>query len=97
METTAPPLGLAAGETIQRRQVPWSPKEDLLCLWTDGLVDTRGGEVGFTEEQLLEELSRRRAEPPDQIVRAVFELADQSTTHPLDDRTLLVLKLDRVR
>jgi sigma-B regulation protein RsbU (phosphoserine phosphatase) len=97
LETTAPPLGLAAGETIQRRQVPWNPKEDLLCLWTDGLIDPRGGEGGFNEEQLLEEISRRRAEPPEEIVRAVFALADRFTTQPLDDRTLLVLKLDRVR
>ena len=27
--------------TIQRRQVPWTPGDDLLALWTDGLVDAR--------------------------------------------------------
>jgi len=93
LPTTAPPLGLASAETIRRNQIPWLPGEDLLCLWTDGLVDTRGEEGGFTEELLLIELGRLRGESPDTIVRSVFELADTFTDHPADDRTLLVLRI----
>jgi sigma-B regulation protein RsbU (phosphoserine phosphatase) len=93
LPTTAPPLGLASVETIRRNQVPWLPGDDLLCLWTDGLIDTRGEEGGFTEEMLLAELGRLRGESPDQIVRSVFELADTFTDHPADDRTLLVLRI----
>ena len=55
LEATAPPLGLAAAGNIQRRQVPWSPGNDLLVLWTDGLVDARN-EAGepFGEQRLLD-------------------------------------------
>ena len=41
LEATAPPLGLAAMGSIQRRQVPWATGTDLLVLWTDGLVDAK--------------------------------------------------------
>jgi sigma-B regulation protein RsbU (phosphoserine phosphatase) len=88
--TTAPPLGLSGAASIQRLQVPWVPKVDLLCLWTDGLVDQT---AGFTEERLLQEIVRHRTEPADAIVRAVFEQADVATANPLDDRTLLVLRI----
>jgi sigma-B regulation protein RsbU (phosphoserine phosphatase) len=92
LPVTAPPLGLADAASIQRRQIPWEPGADLLCLWTDGLVD-QAGEGAFTEERLLGELCRHRGEPPDAIVRAVFAVADATTPNPLDDRTLLVLRI----
>jgi phosphoserine phosphatase RsbU/P len=91
--TTAPPLGLASAETIKRHQIPWTPGGDLLCLWTDGLIDARNGNSGFTEERLLEEIMSRRSQTPDEIVRAAFRLADDSTAKPADDRTLLVLRI----
>jgi sigma-B regulation protein RsbU (phosphoserine phosphatase) len=91
--TTAPPLGLAAGETIKREHVAWSPEDDLLCLWTDGLVEGRAGNGGFTEERLLEEIVKHRTRTPDDIVRAVFKRADEFNEHPTDDRTLLVLRI----
>ena len=92
LPTTAPPLGLAEPGSIRRHQVPWVPGSDLLCLYTDGLVDQRGGE-GFSEERLLAELANRRAADPDTIVQAVFQEADKATPHPADDRTLLVLRM----
>ena len=70
----------------------WHPKDDLLCLWTDGLVDLGTGS-GFSEERLLAEISRRRTEPPEAIVRAVFIEADKATPQPADDRTLLVMRI----
>ena len=90
LESTAPPLGLATAATLTRCQVPWTPGEDLLCLWTDGLVDQRSG--AFTEERLLEAIASRRHLTPDQIVAAVFDEADLSTPRPVDDRTLLILR-----
>jgi sigma-B regulation protein RsbU (phosphoserine phosphatase) len=92
LPTTAPPLGLSSAASIQRNQVVWQPKEDLLCLWTDGLVDQSTGS-GFSEERLLEEITRRRTETPDAIVRAVFGEADKATPQPADDRTLLVMRI----
>lgn len=92
LPTTAPPLGLAGDAAIGMNQVSWSPGEDLLCLWTDGLVE-QGVDGAFTEERLLTEIARRRAEPADAIVRAVFAQSDGASIRPVDDRTLLVMRV----
>ena len=91
--TTAPPLGLAPSSGITRRVVPWSPAGDLLCLWTDGLVDSRNGAGGFTEETLLLAISARRDQSPEAIVEAVFGQAKLAAPQAIDDRTLLVLRI----
>ena len=94
LEATSPPLGLAGPEDIQRRQVEWDPS-DLLCLWTDGLVDLpdAAGER-FGETRLLAEIVARRAEPPEAIVEAVLAEAARFSAAPADDdRTLLILRL----
>jgi phosphoserine phosphatase RsbU/P len=94
LETTAPPLGLATAGSIQRRQVPWSVGHDLLVLWTDGMVDARN-EAGepFGEQRLLAEVCARRTEPAEAIVQAVLAAADAFGGAPVDDRTLLVLRI----
>ncbi|MDQ3135980.1 MAG: SpoIIE family protein phosphatase [Gemmatimonadota bacterium] len=94
LEATAPPLGLATPGSIQRRQVPWSIDHDLLVLWTDGLVDARNaaGEP-FGEERLLATVCERRTERPEAIVAAVMAEADGFGSQPIDDRTLLVLRI----
>jgi sigma-B regulation protein RsbU (phosphoserine phosphatase) len=94
LEATAPPLGLAAMGTIQRRQVPWVTGNDLLVLWTDGLVDAQNdaGEA-YGEQRLLEEVCDHRGESPEAIVKAVLQQAEAFGAHPTDDRTLLVLRI----
>jgi sigma-B regulation protein RsbU (phosphoserine phosphatase) len=94
LEATAPPLGLAAMGTIQRRQVHWEPGSDLLALWTDGLVDARN-EAGepYGEQRLLNRISCHRTESAESIVRAALDDADSFGIKPLDDRTLLVLRI----
>jgi sigma-B regulation protein RsbU (phosphoserine phosphatase) len=89
---TAPPLGLGTFPGVETRVIPWDREGDLLCLWTDGLVDQRGGE-GLTEQRLLDELCARRDQPPEVTVRELFREADRLVEHPADDRTLLVLRL----
>jgi sigma-B regulation protein RsbU (phosphoserine phosphatase) len=94
LEATAPPLGLAAMGTIQRRQVSWQPGSDLLALWTDGLVDARN-EAGepYGEQRLLDRISLHRTESAEAIVRAVLDDAESFGIKPLDDRTLLVMRV----
>ena len=94
LEATAPPLGLATAGSIQRRQVPWSIDHDLLVLWTDGLVDARNaaGEP-FGEQRLLAEVLRLRTESPEVIVEAVLAEAEAFGSLPIDDRTLLILRI----
>jgi sigma-B regulation protein RsbU (phosphoserine phosphatase) len=94
LEATAPPLGLAALGTIQRRQVSWEPGSDLLALWTDGLVDARN-EAGepYGEQRLLQRIALHRTEPAESIVRAALDDAESFGIKPLDDRTLLVMRI----
>jgi sigma-B regulation protein RsbU (phosphoserine phosphatase) len=94
LEATAPPLGLAAHGTIQRRQLPWRKGEDLLVLWTDGLVDARNdSDEAYGEARLLNCLTAHRTESPDAIVKAVLEDTDAFGVRAIDDRTLLVMRI----
>jgi len=91
---TSPPLGLVTAQDIGERTVEWRD-DDLLCLWTDGLVDARNSDgEAYGEARLLETLMRLRDEPVERIVEAVLVEADAWTVQPVaDDRTLLVLRL----
>jgi sigma-B regulation protein RsbU (phosphoserine phosphatase) len=93
LEATAAPLGLGT-DTIECRTIPWTAGRDLLCLWTDGLVDAQN-EAGerFGEGRLLAALSARRGWIPELIVAGVMTEADAFAPRPEDDRTLLVLRL----
>jgi len=94
LTATGPPIGLASQGTIDRRQIAWAP-EDLLCLSTDGLVDARNSKgERFGERRLLDLVSAHRAEAPEAILQAVYAEADAFTSPPVDDRTLLVLRLN---
>jgi sigma-B regulation protein RsbU (phosphoserine phosphatase) len=91
---TSPPLGLADAGSIRQRTLDWSANTDLLCLWTDGLVDARNADgVPFGEQRVLEELCAHRLDSPDAIVAAVLDEVARWSRTPVDDRTLLVLRL----
>ncbi len=93
LDATAPPLGLAAAGSIGMRQVKWQ-REDLLCLWTDGLADARSAEgEPFGEQRLLEAIVARREETPEAIVAGVMQEVERFAVRRGDDRTLLVLRL----
>ena len=94
LEATAPPIGLGPATEIHRRRVEWVPGRDLLCLWTDGLVEARS-EAGdpYGEDRLLAELVKRRDLPAEQVVSEVVALVDRHAPAPADDRTLLVLRV----
>ncbi len=94
LDSTVPPLGLAESSAMEGRDVPWSPGQDLLCLWTDGLVeavDASGERYG--EARLLAVLGRHRAEPVQDILAKVLAEADAWAQSPADDRTLLILRI----
>jgi sigma-B regulation protein RsbU (phosphoserine phosphatase) len=95
LEATAPPIGLATPGAIAQRQLPWAA-DDLLCLCTDGLVDARNaaGER-FGERRIMDIVLAHRSDPPEQILQAVYAEADGFTAPPVDDRTLLVMRLGR--
>jgi len=98
LQATAPPIGLATPGAIEQRQLPWSAEDDLLCLCTDGLVDARNaaGER-FGEGRLMDIVLAHRTEAPEAILQAVYSEADGFASPPIDDRTLLVLRLNSAR
>ena len=90
---TAPPLGLATGETIGGAEVPWKPGKDLLCLFTDGLTDARNAAgIAFGETRLLQTIVQHRARPAQETVDRVFAELEGFTERVEDDRTLLLLR-----
>lgn len=90
---TAAPMGLVEGGAFGRKAVPWRFSQDLLVLFTDGILDQalESGER-YGEERLLERLSSGRALSPDAMVRHVLEDIAAFGAHAADDCTLLVLR-----
>jgi sigma-B regulation protein RsbU (phosphoserine phosphatase) len=94
LEATAPPMGLTPNSPISRKSVEWTAGEDLLALWTDGMVESRSpaGEM-FGEARLLELLVEHRGAKVEEIVARVFAAQDEFAPKPSDDRTLVVLRI----
>lgn len=94
LEATGLPLGLGTLHPFESRRVAWERGADLLCVWTDGLADaTNPAGERFGERRILEAIAARRQEHPEAIVAAVMAEADRFAPTPVDDRTLLVLRL----
>jgi sigma-B regulation protein RsbU (phosphoserine phosphatase) len=94
LATTAPPLGLVEPGSIGCSHVDWDVDNDLLCLWTDGLVEARNADgEAYSERRLLDVMGRCRSERPEAIVQEVFDDLDNFGARYRDDRTLLVLRL----
>jgi sigma-B regulation protein RsbU (phosphoserine phosphatase) len=93
LEATAPPIGLGLGDPIEQESITWDPQGDLLCLWTDGLVDAADGAgERYGEARLLERLVELRERVPDEIVAELMDEVNRFSAAPADDRTLLVLR-----
>jgi sigma-B regulation protein RsbU (phosphoserine phosphatase) len=91
---TSPPVGLAVQGVSEARQVPWDTAGDLLCLWTDGLVDaTNADGERYGDARLLDALVSRRGLPVEEILAGALAEAAAWTTTATDDRTLLVMRL----
>ncbi|MGQ0701961.1 MAG: PP2C family protein-serine/threonine phosphatase [Gemmatimonadales bacterium] len=93
LDATAPPLGLGGTSPVGSLTVEWHP-DDLLGLWTDGLVDARS-EAGerFGEGRLLALLGEWRTLPPEEILTRALAEVDRFAPRAADDRTLLLLRL----
>ncbi len=78
----------------EARQVPWDTAGDLLCLWTDGLVDATNAEgERYGDARLLDALVSRRGLPVEEILAGALAEAAAWTAAATDDRTLLVMRL----
>lgn len=96
LEATRTPLGLGPARPSADREEPWKRREDILCLFTDGIVDATG-ESGkrFGEDRILSHVRTLRTRPTQAILEAIFAdlAAFTGGTPPSDDRTLLIAKV----
>lgn len=91
---TAPPLGLVDGGNFGSAVVPWRFSQDLLVLFTDGIVDQQnaGGER-FGEPRILARLDAERGRPPAELMQLLLDEVSAFGGRPTDDRTLLVMRM----
>jgi sigma-B regulation protein RsbU (phosphoserine phosphatase) len=93
----APPLGMS-DEPPSSETAGWKQGDDLLVLFTDGIVDARaprGERLG--EKRVLDIVAANRGLHPSEILDAVFKMLDHHVAgaSPRDDLTLLVLRSAR--
>jgi phosphoserine phosphatase RsbU/P len=90
---TNPPLGIVDLDTYREEVAPWRPGEDLLFLFTDGLSDALGAGEVEGERILLDEVVRRRGEPAGDLLQRLFQLPEEASDVPGDDRTVVLVRL----
>lgn len=90
---TDPPMGIQ-GPPYAESAISWTPGEDVLLLFTDGLSDTvaqlhrRSGET-----LVLETVAANHAKPAAEILRRLFEMSQKAIpVLPADDRTAVLLR-----
>jgi sigma-B regulation protein RsbU (phosphoserine phosphatase) len=87
-----PPIGMddRAPTTVRR---DWSPKQDLLVLFTDGVSDARNtaGEP-LREDRILETIRKHRDREPRELLERVMAVIDEHTAgEPRRDDLTVVL------
>ena len=93
LSATAPPLGLSADRHITGARTTWA-RGDLLCLFSDGLVEAMGpGGEPYGEGRLLQLVQREHAKATPEIIEAAFrDIAAFAPGPAGDDRTLLLAR-----
>jgi sigma-B regulation protein RsbU (phosphoserine phosphatase) len=96
LEATRTPLGLGGPGEARDRQETWQRRQDVLCLFTDGITDATD-DTGrrFGEERVLGHVQALRTKPVQQALEAIFaDLAAFTGGAPsADDRTLLIARV----
>lgn len=93
LDATSPPFGMVDLAAYEEASTAWTPDEDLLLLFTDGLSDAIGaGEVGG-EEAVLDAVRAHGTDDLDALLERLFELPRPSPAPvPLDDRTAVLVR-----
>jgi phosphoserine phosphatase RsbU/P len=88
---TNPPFGIIDLDNYGQEVTPWTPGEDILFLFTDGLSDTLGQSDG--ERRLLSHVLDGRDRPMETVLEELFALVPAGGDLPADDRTALLLRI----
>jgi sigma-B regulation protein RsbU (phosphoserine phosphatase) len=92
LAATDPPFGIIDLDRYREEVRSWTPGEDLLFLFTDGLSDALGlGEVAG-EEALLAAVREGRAGEVNGILDRVFDLPRAAAEIPADDCTAVLVR-----
>jgi len=87
------PMGIGS-TPYSEKTVRWSPGEDLLLLFTDGLSDRLAGvRRSSGEEQILQAVAAHRTRAAGEILDLLFEMSREAVPSiPADDRTAVILR-----
>jgi len=96
LETTRTPLGFGGGSARgEDRTLPWHAGRDILCLFTDGLVEAEGnGGERFGDSRVVGHVVGLRDRPMEEILTAIYAglAAFTGGAGASDDRTVVLLK-----
>ena len=94
LETTRTPLGFGSARG-EDRTLSWRAGVDILCLFTDGLVEALG-ERGdrFGDSRVISHVSGLRQRPMEEILTAIYAdvAAYTGGAAATDDRTVVLVK-----
>jgi len=92
LAATGPLLGAFSPVRFQQVEVVMAP-DDLLFLYTDGLIEARQDAVPFGEKRLFSELGAREGDEPVEVVAEIVESVISHSGNQLkDDLALLVVR-----
>jgi phosphoserine phosphatase RsbU/P len=91
LAVTNPPFGIVDLDDYREESVPWSPGEDILFLYTDGLSDSIGLSDG--EKALLHCVADGRHGPLQALLQSLFDIPGPSEQLPADDRTAVLVRI----
>jgi sigma-B regulation protein RsbU (phosphoserine phosphatase) len=92
LPATDPPFGIVDIDEYQEEVRCWTPGEDLLFLFTDGLSDSLGfGEV-MGEKALLQAVTSGRSDRVEAILERLFAIEHAAAEVPPDDCTAVLVR-----
>src|SRR5204862_266129 len=96
LDTTRTPLGFGGGSARgEDRTIPWRAGRDVLCLFTDGLVEAEGARgERFGDSRVVGHVVGLRERPMEEILTAIYTdlAAFTGGAGASDDRTVVLLK-----
>jgi sigma-B regulation protein RsbU (phosphoserine phosphatase) len=94
LSATSPPLGLTSPDTLVASEITWHKGQDLLLLFSDGIIDARNDDGEALGERRVLTLVRDHLEQStDAIVTAVLDAATAFEATARDDRTIVALRI----
>ncbi|HET8656281.1 MAG TPA: SpoIIE family protein phosphatase [Longimicrobiaceae bacterium] len=93
LAATDPPFGIVDLGTYGEESIAWTPGEDLLFLFTDGLADALAAGEAAGETLLVDLVARDPCARTGTLLERVFDLTSRPTEIPPDDRTAVLVRI----